>query len=163
EQHWYECLCYPLLAWPVYVILAILMTGLSAGVTLLAPWMITEPPVNLLSRVGLYALWGVMLLLVVGVPCSFLDRVLKTAVGGQVDNLQWSGDDVVYVFVSGARWLACFLTGPVVFAGAALWYWLDCGDAGVLDWLIAGELAAVAIGYQLGVVLVLADRGLLSA
>src|SRR4051794_18885366 len=47
EQHWHECLRYPLQAWPVYVLLAMLMTALSAAVTWLAPWMVADPPTSL--------------------------------------------------------------------------------------------------------------------
>ena len=52
-----------------------------------------------------------------------------------------------------------FLAGPVVFAGVAAAYWIECGDPGVVDWLILTELAVLTVGYGLLVLAAVAERG----
>jgi hypothetical protein len=159
EEHWYECLWYPLRAWHLCVGLAGVLTVLSAGVAFFLPRVLLDPPADPWSLAMLRLLWAMLLVLILGVPCSFLDLVLASAAGGETRYIRWSGDPLLTFLVSGLRWLACFLTGPVVFAAAAVLYWRDCGDPAVLDWLIITELAVVAIAYQAFVLLAVTDRG----
>src|SRR5439155_18097090 len=91
--------------------------------------------------------------------CSLLDCVIASAAAGEVYYIVWSGNPLVTVALSGMRWLACFFAGPVLFAGTAVWYWLECGDPGILDWLILGELGIVAVAYHLFALLALTERG----
>jgi hypothetical protein len=159
EEHWYECLLYPFRAWQLCVILAVLMTFVSAAVAALVPSLVAEQPPDRYTRIGVNVSGVVLLLLVVGLPSSFFDCVLSSAVLGEIYYIRWSGNALFTVLRVGIKWLTCFLTGPVLFAGAAVAYWFECGEAGVIDWMIMIELGIVAIGYHLLVLLSLTDRG----
>jgi len=100
-----------------------------------------------------------LLVLVVGLPCSFLECVLSSAVAGEVYYILWSGNPLNVVLRSGVKWLGCFLAGPVVFASAAWLYWLRCGDPSLFDWLILTELGVVTIAYWAFALLTLTEHG----
>jgi hypothetical protein len=153
EEHWYECLQYPLRAWPFCLGLAFYLAAFSAGGVLL-PHLIVGREGNPISLA--FVTLGV--LLVIGLPCSFLDCVLGSAVQGEVYYIRWSGNPLLTYLLSGARWLACFLAGPVVFAAAGFVYWLRCGEPKVVDWLILLELGVVAVAWQVFALLSVADR-----
>jgi hypothetical protein len=150
ETRWYHCLLYPLRAWPLVLGLAVVLTGLT-GVTVLAlPDMVDLP----LAQVFL-----MIPLLVLGYACGFLDCVLASATAGEVRHVHWPGGNVSLALKSCGTWLACFLAGPVVPAGAGFWYWLHCGDPEALDWLILAELVAVTVGYWLLALLAVSQKG----
>jgi hypothetical protein len=159
EEHWYECLLYPFRAWPLCVMLAVAMTFVSAGVVALLPHLVAEQPTDPFTLGAVRVSGVVLVLLVVGLPSSFFDCVLASAVLGEIYYIRWSGNALLTVLLVGIKWLGCFLAGPIVFAGAAAAYWMECGDAGVVDWLIVGELGIVAITYQLFALLTLTDGG----
>src|SRR5205823_5375843 len=84
--------------------------------------------------------------LVLGYGTGFLDSVFASAVSGEVGEVRWPGRDVVAALWSGARWLICFLAGPVIPAGVSVLYWIRCGELTLLDWMILAELHMVAVG-----------------
>jgi hypothetical protein len=100
-----------------------------------------------------------LVLLTIGLPCSFLECVLASAAAGEVYYIVWSGNPLNVVLRSGMKWLTCFLAGPVVFAALAWLYWLRCGDPSVLDWLIMTELGIVTLGYWMYALLSVSDQG----
>jgi hypothetical protein len=159
EEHWYECLLYPLRAWPLCLAMAIIITPISAGITLLLPSLIAEPPDDPWTLGAVRLSGAMLLLLIVGLPGDFLNHVLMRSCNGEVELMHAWGNPLFSVMLSGMKWVTCFLAGPVIFAAAAVAYWLDCGDVGVLDWLILGELGIVAIAYQIFALLALTDRG----
>jgi hypothetical protein len=163
ERHWYECLLYPLRACHLCFGLAAWMTIITAVGTMAGP-RVLEQEASLSGGVTwvlvVFRLTCMLLLVfVVGLPCSFLDCVLSSATAGEVYYIRWSGDPVSMVLLSGGKWLACFLAGPVVLAGTAWVYWLRCGDPGPVDWLILAELGVVAVAYWLFALLAVTDRG----
>jgi hypothetical protein len=160
EQHWHECLLYPLRARRLCFGLAVLMTALSAGTAVLLPQQLAANPPEQRWAVALFYLGGLLpLAFLVGLPCAFLDCVLVSAVQGEIYYIRWSGNPLLTVVVSGTKWLACFLAGPVVFAATAWLYWLNCGEVKLLDWLILAELGVVAVAYQVYALLAVSDRG----
>jgi hypothetical protein len=102
---------------------------------------------------------AVLPILVLGVPCSFLDAVLASAASGEVYYIVLAGGPMVAVLRSGLKWLTCFLVGPVLFAAVGYWYWLRCGDPVFVDWLILLELGVVTVAYWLFALVALTDRG----
>jgi hypothetical protein len=108
-----------------------------------------------LSRV----IGAVLLLMLVALPCSFLGCVLTSAAQGEIDYILWSGNPFLTIAYSAARWLACLLAGPVLFIGLDFVYWLNCGEAGLVDWLILIELGVVAGAYWIFALLSVTDRG----
>ena len=158
EEFWYECLQYPVRAWPLCVALAIIMTLVTAVVAALVPRALAEPAGDPLTEAGVIVSWIVLQLLVIGVPCSFFDLVLMSAVEGETQYILWDGNLLVTLAVSAVRWLVCFAAGPVLFAGIAVAYWIDCGDPGLGDWLVLAELGVVAIAYQAFALVALTDR-----
>jgi hypothetical protein len=135
------------------------MTLLTALLALLLPRMLAETPTDPWTLAAVRASWVLIPLLFVGLPCSFLDLVLVSAMKGDVNYIRWSGSALVTVALSGVRWLACFLAGPILFAGFGVLYWLNCGDLAPFDWLSLAELYLVALAYQVFALLSLTDRG----
>lgn len=159
EKRWHECLLYPLRAWYFCAGIALVLTVVSAGMTVYLPGLLAEPPADPWTLAGFQLCWALLVVLAVGLPCSFLDCVLASAAQGEIFYLCWSGNLLVSVALSGMRWLTCFLAGPVVFAGIGFLYWLHCGDPALLDWLIVAELFIVATAYQIFAMLAVTDRG----
>ncbi len=159
EENWYECLLYPLRAWRLCAGLALTMTLLTGGIALVLPGILAEPTVDPWTLTAVRISGVTLLLLVVGLPSSFLELVLASAASGEIYYIRWSGNPALTVFIAGIKWLTCFMAGPIVFTATAVAYWLDCGDAGVLDSLILSELGIVAIAYQLFALLAVTDRG----
>jgi hypothetical protein len=159
EEHWYECLLYPFRCWRFCFILALGLSILSVVIAVLVPRLVAEAPDSP------WALWvsrlngAVFLILIVGVPCSFLDCVLTSASAGEVFYIRWSGKPLGVLLLSGTRWLTCFLAGPVLFAAAGWAYWLQCGDATLTDWLILAELGVVGAVWWIFALLSVTDRG----
>jgi hypothetical protein len=159
EKRWQECLVYPLRAGHFCFGIALVLTAVSVGMTVYLPGLLAEPPANPWTLAAFQLCWALLVVLAVGLPCSFLDCVLASAVQGEFFYLCWSGNLLVSVALSGLRWLACFVAGPIVFAGVGLVYWLHCGDPILLDWLIVAELGVVAIAYQVFAMLAVTERG----
>jgi hypothetical protein len=159
ESRWTECLLYPLRAWRLCLGLALTMTVLSAAVALFLPHILADEPADPQAQVLLRLTCLLVLVLIVGLPCSFLERVLASAVEGEVSYIRWSGNALLTFLVSGARWLSCFLAGPVVFAVVGSLYWLNGGEMALVDYLILAELGGVAVAYLIFALLALTDRG----
>ena len=155
EKHWYNCLSYPLRAWRICLGLAVMLSVLTAMVAMLLPHLLADPPTGTWALVAFHAGWVAVVLFTFGLPCSFLEAVLESASAGEVYYIRWSGG----VTLTGPRWLACFLAGPAIFAGAACLYWLSCGDPTLLDGLILLELVLVAICFQIYTLMAITDRG----
>jgi hypothetical protein len=136
ETHWYECLVYPMRAWPILLILAGAWATLTA--ILIAVW----------TSEGDWAVLAPLLLLslVFCYTCTFYRCVLTSAAAGECDFVPWPKADVVQVLWTGAACLVSFLAGAVVPAAVAFWFWLNGGDLLWLDYLILGELVVVAVG-----------------
>jgi hypothetical protein len=158
EDHWYECLRYPLHAWRFALVLAAFMALYSASLARFAPSLLAEPPTDPWTLAGARVSGILLLILTIGVPCSFFDCVLESAVKGEVEYLRWAGNLFLTFARSGLRWLAAFLAGPVIFATVGFWYWLESGDPTPWDWLIVAELCVVAIVYQIFALLALTER-----
>jgi hypothetical protein len=45
--------------------------------------------------------------------------------------------------------LVCFVVGPIVPVGCAVYYWMYGGDLAALDWIILAELGIFAMAYWL--------------
>jgi hypothetical protein len=144
ETHWYQCLQFPLRAFPRIL-------GLAAALGTATPWLLAlflhREELGLvgllLSPIGL-----VIPLTVLVYACGFLDGVLKGALAGDVPNVVWRWQ-ILAALRSTGRWLFCFLAGPAVLAGIALDYWIHCGEMDLLDQLILAELFVAAVGYGL--------------
>jgi hypothetical protein len=158
ETRWYQCLGYPFRDAALWVGPALLLTPLTAAALLVLPWLIAQPPADPGARWAAAAACLLGLVLLIGLPGNFLIGVLGSASSGGTDS-RWHGYTLVGVLKCGALWLGCLLPGPVVPAGAAFWYWVQCGDPILLDWLILGELAIFTVGYGLFVLAAVAERG----
>jgi hypothetical protein len=159
EKHWCECLLYPLRACHLCFGLALIMMLLSALGALSLPHLFAETPTDPRLLALFYLTWGLLLVALAGLPCGFLECVLASAVAGEVYYIRWSGNALLTVLRSGAKWLACLLAGPIVFAGAGWLYWLYCGDPELLDWLILAEVGIVGVAYWIVALLAVTDRG----
>jgi len=51
------------------------------------------------------------------------------------------------------RWVLCFLVGPLFLFLGAYFYWLNCGELEVMDWLILVELLALGAGLWFAAIL----------
>jgi hypothetical protein len=159
EKHSSECLLYPLHAWRICLGLALLFTVLSAGFARLLPQLLAEPPSDPRMQALFLFMWIPIVVLLVGLPCGFLESVLASAVAGEVGSITWSKDLLRAVLRSGVKWLGCFLAGPSLFAAVGCLYWLQCGEPGVLDCLILAELGLVGVAYWIFALLAVTDGG----
>jgi hypothetical protein len=157
EKHWYECLLYPLRAWRLCFGLAVFLAFMGGGMALILPPVLNDPESTSLPLVITYLIGAVLLLF--GLPCSFLECVITSASAGEVYYIRWSGSIIITLLLSGLKWLISFLAGPVLFAALCIVYWLSCGDPGWLDQFILAELAMIAIGYWFYALLAMTDRG----
>jgi hypothetical protein len=157
EKHWYQCLLYPLRAFRLCLLLALFLAITGGVLALVLPPWLNDPEAASLTRVIASLTLAAMLML--GLPCSFLECVVTSAAAGEVYYIRWSGSLAFTLLLSGAKWLLCFLAGPVLFAATAVAYWLSCGDPSWFDLVILTELGVVAIGYWLFSLLSVTDRG----
>jgi hypothetical protein len=160
EKHWWQCLSFALSAWRVIFTLALMLTLIVAvGARLLLAALIEggvglaegvrEQPIGVLLS---YTVFLLVPLFVLGYAGAFLDCVVYSAAAGERRYLYWPGWKLDLVLRSGARWIICFLAGPVVPAAAAALFWLRSTDL-LVDRLIIAELSIVASGYWLLAVL----------
>jgi hypothetical protein len=158
ELHWYDFLRYPLHDWRLWVGPAALLTLLSAFGLLFGPEMVAKQSDGNVAR-GAPWMAGLPVLLVVGYPCSFLRHVLRAAAADDGTAVRWPGHTVGTALTGAVVWLVCFLAGPVLFAGLAAAYWVECGDPGLVDWLILAELGLLTVGYTLLVLAAVGEGG----
>ncbi len=147
----------PVGPWRLCFWLAVLLAVLVGGMALFLPQLLNDPETASWPVVIVSLVWAV--LLVYGIPCSFLECVVTSAAAGEVYYIRWSGNLLVTLALSGAKWLACFLAGPILFAGTAVVYWLKCGQPSWLDRVILTELGIISIGYWFFALLSVTDRG----
>jgi hypothetical protein len=160
EKRWQQFLLYPLRALRLCLALAVFLAFLSAVLAVFLPELfLHHPQGGVVPLLTLRAIGVALVLVIIGLPCSFLECVLVSAVEGEVFYITWSGNPATTVLLSGVKWLGCFLAGSVVFAATGYVYWLNCGEASPLDVLILVELGVVAIGYWLYTLLAVTDQG----
>lgn len=134
----------PRRAWALAVLLGALMAAFTAAALSFLPEMVEEG-----LNQGTYIPWAiaVAMLAIPGYTCGFLSAVLSSA-SGRGDSVPTPiARNICFGLFSLLRWLACILTGPAYFAAGLFYYWLYCGDPGVLDVIILFELALLAVGY----------------
>lgn len=146
ETHWYECFVYPLRAIGWIVGIAIALTAVLGGLSLLLPRLLAREPQERLLYLAPCILLAIF---VCGYACAFLDCVLRAAMTGHSREVVSPGHDLGLVLKTGVCWLFCFLAGPVGIALVGFLFWLHSGDPAVVDWLILGELGVVTVGYWL--------------
>jgi hypothetical protein len=145
EKHWFECLDYPFRAWQLVVVLATSLALIGGVGTFLLPRLLEarqESPHFLF----LLAPYWLVPAVVLCYGCGFLDATLNSAVAGKCGPLYWVDLAKGWALRGTAKWLFCFLPGPVVFAAGAFFYWLYCGDPDWIDVLILAELSLGAVG-----------------
>jgi hypothetical protein len=154
------CLGYVLRNWPLILglagaltlltiaILAAILPGLSAQLASISSF--SQPP---LLQLLLLLLFMLFLLSFVGCLCALAGSALTSGPNDEWRPALWPLWNLRHVASSSLIWLVCFLAGPIVPAGMALLYWLQCGDPIWLDWSILGELGILTISYWLFVVL----------
>jgi hypothetical protein len=159
ELEWHQFLVYPLRAWQLCLTRALFLAILCVCIAFFLPFVFIHLPENALALWGTRACIIVLLVPIVGIPCSFLDCVLDSAAAGEVYYIVWQGSRLAVVLRSGAKWLACLLAGPIIFAAVGGYYWLKCGDPAPLDWLILVEIGVVGVAYWIFTLVSFTDRG----
>jgi hypothetical protein len=149
ERHWYQCLVYPIRAWPLVLGLAVLLTGFSGGIALALPHVLADLRADASWLVQASWLFFSIPLLIAGYACGLLDCALLSGMVGEVGGIRWPGRDISLALKSGTRWLICFLAGPALPAGASLLFWIHGGDLRLFDWLILAETSALALSVWL--------------
>jgi hypothetical protein len=164
-ERWYDYLAYPFREWQLWAGSAGLLTVLSVGGVLLVPLLLERGPLlfegenNSATTRWVGCLVGLLAVWIAGYPCNFLRHVLRAAASGGGAEVRWPGAAVGPALAGALVWLGCFLAGPVVFAGLAAMYWVECGDPGVVDWLILAELTFLTVGYHLLVLAAVSEGG----
>jgi hypothetical protein len=147
EQHWYQCLVYPLLSWKVLFgfgwILSIGMGGVVLTIQNFPNF--STAPHNWLRDPWICS--AVFVLLIAVYAYSTVECALTSALAGKGPASylpSWSAADPLK---SGVRWLFCFFAGPIVPAGLAVYFWIYGGDLTALDWALVTELGVFAAAY----------------
>lgn len=145
EKHWFQCIAFPFQARHLLLLFAMALTTLAAAAVVHVPVFL-----DMSSQGDWRWLWWTLVpLLAGGYLSSFFHCVLSSAAAGEVGFVRWPGINVLLVLRSLLTWLVTFLAGPALFAGAAMLFWFYSGDFAWVDWLIAGELIVVGMGYWL--------------
>ncbi|HEV3258020.1 MAG TPA: hypothetical protein VG013_14140 [Gemmataceae bacterium] len=150
-MRWYHGLVDAVRTLPLLLGLTTALATFTAGTVLLLP--------ELNELLLPWWPWLLVPLPIAGYACDLLQSALGSALTGQGASFGWRGRSVGHAVKSCATWLICFLAGPVVPAGGSVFYWVYCGDPDLLDWLIVAELAVLAIGYWLLVLLSVGQSG----
>jgi len=145
EKHWFECLLYPLRAWPVLLILSVCWATLIAVLRNLLP--VDDGGMLLAALPVLVILWLVLPLVLLSYTCNFYRRVLASGTEGEAGRVCWPGTDPLEILRTGAACVVSFLAGPVVPLVVAFFFWLHSGDLELVDRLILLELGLIAAGY----------------
>jgi hypothetical protein len=143
HSSWLQSFCYALRATPLVFGLSLVLTVLT-GLGLQLFQRLAEEN----SRIA-WPLAVVSGLLVAPVfyVWSFLDGIWRVSKSRDLNHVPWPGRNFELVVKSSFVWLSSFLAGPAVAAGLGVYYWLQCGEPNLLDWLILGELGFTAIAY----------------
>src|SRR5262249_47109792 len=127
ETSWYECLAYPFRAWPLVLVLAAVITLLTAAAALGLPRLLAEVPLNATSIP--YIVVSILpLVLLAGYVCGFLDCVLAGGMAGESRFVHWPGRDLGLIVRSLGAWLVAFASAPAPLAVLGFYYWLYTGD-----------------------------------
>jgi hypothetical protein len=162
EQHWYQCLQYPILNTPILHALALLLSGMTVAAVLSASDLTRL--VEMGPREWLKFSPGFLMpLLILAYACATMECALSSALSGQGPGLYWPGWRAGLALKSGLRWALSFLAGPLLLVIVAGYYWLYGGDLRVLDWIIVGELCVLAVAYWLLLVVSTNERDSLLA
>jgi hypothetical protein len=114
---------------------------LSFLITLLLPQEWESQPLRLRLLLLLAAF------LLSGYPFAFFLREIRLAMGGEASRIRsrrWFSPRQI-LWSASASW-GCFLAGPIVPAGVAVWFFLNSGDLEWVDRLILVELSVVTMG-----------------
>jgi hypothetical protein len=146
ETFWFECLLYPLRAWPLLLGLAVAWATFTGLVVVLLPVLLPEDweAADLGAQLPLWLFLFLVMGVLAGYTVAFMRCVLMSASEGEAGLIRWPGADVLLVLHSAAACLVGFLTGPVVAVVVAFLFWLNSGDLVEVDYLILGELGLVA-------------------
>jgi hypothetical protein len=157
EGRWYRCLSYPCRAVLVLLVLAAGLTVATGGITLLLPEVMevrARPPLLVLGAPAL--LVPVVLL---GYACGVLEGALTSGMAGVVGHVAWPSLLAAEALRTAVRWLACFLSGPVLPAAGGVLFALFCGDPTFLNGIIVVELAVMSAGYLFCTLIAVARAG----
>jgi hypothetical protein len=153
ETAWYQCLLFPLSAWPILVGLAV------AWATLTAVSLATVPEVWDPEVIGLELPLLLTAFALLAYTCAFFRCVLASATAGEACVIRWPGCDLGQILGAGVAFVLAFLAGPVVPAVVAVLFWLHSGDLLPVDQLILAELGLVTVGYWTLVLLAVQEKG----
>ncbi len=146
EKHWYQCLAYPFLNWRLLFLLSVISTLLLSGILFAIPNM---PRFSVMPLEDAYS-WAtaaLVLILLITYAYATVECALTSALAGQGPAPWWPGWNAPFPLKSSVRWLFCFLAGPIVPAGLAVYFCVYGGDLTALDWGIVAELSVLAAGY----------------
>lgn len=146
EQHWHQCLDYPLLNFKWLMGFTLILSIGMAGIVLTVQ---NFPPFSLESLHNWFP-WVssvFFVVLLIAYAYSTVECALISALAGQgaAPSLpSWRAADPLK---SGVRWLICFFAGPIVPAALAVYFCIYGGDLTALDWGIVAELIVVTAAY----------------
>jgi hypothetical protein len=153
ESAWFQCLLFPLRAWPILLGLGLAWATLAVALVAVLPveweWSALGPRLPLLM-VGFFLL---------SYTCAFYGCVVASSAAGETGVIRWPGGDLLQALRSGIACLVCFLVGPVVPAVVALLFWIHAGDLTWVDEAILWELGAVAVGCWVLALLAVGEKG----
>jgi hypothetical protein len=148
EQQWYHSLLFPFGKLPVFFRLGFLLAILTTNSLILWLSLERESPSKGPIVVCLAAcVCG--LFFVLGHTFHYFNAILEMAAHGKTRHEPGIGCSALGALVSCGHWLGCFVMGPALLFGAALGYWLYCGDLSVIDWMILIELCYAGVGWWL--------------
>ncbi len=157
-EKWNHCIAYPFRTLWIILGLAGALTALIAATVLLLPrfFELEAEPV-----------WVTLLLLpcvsiplaIIGYTFGYLESVLASAAAGEAEPLRKAARNLGPAARSSVYWIICFLAGPIVPAGLAVFFWINSGDLQWIDWAILAELGVVAGAYWFFVMLSVSRAG----
>jgi hypothetical protein len=153
ERHWYECLAFPFLTWRWLLVLAVVLSFVTASVVSWIaegappdPGFFFDPQSDFLLKWLFRALFAGAAFAFVG---SYLYWVARSAATDEPPHGNWPAFDVRLLLRGAGCCLAALVAGPVELAVLGFYYWMECGDVTLLDGIILAELAMLGVGCGL--------------
>ncbi|MGE3316007.1 MAG: hypothetical protein AB7O26_12910 [Planctomycetaceae bacterium] len=147
QPRWYHSVAYALVQAPTFLWMSLVLSILTA--LCVTAWVSIDPLANNTIAYQVFGFSLFFLSYVLATTMTYFNSVLALAARGKAKVEPRIVASAGHAGANCGVWIACFLTGPVVVFGAAIAYWMYCGELDFIDWTILAELAFAGLAWWL--------------